>query len=70
VCQGGKLRLGLEEPLPRVGEEAGPVKDSKRQNKKQEKAKVTRGEALKMPAKFQLRKRSQSPSPIFYGVPW
>ena len=53
-----------------MGEEAGPVKDSKRQNKKQEKAKVTRGEALKMPAKFQLRKRSQSPSPIFYGVPW
>lgn len=70
MCQGGKLRLGLEEPLPRVGEEAGPVKDSERQDKQQEKARVTRGEALKMPANFQLRKRSQCPSPIFHGVPW
>lgn len=58
MCQGGKLRLGLEEPLPGVREKAGPVKDSKRQDKQQEKAKVTRGEALKMPEKFQLRKRS------------
>ena len=58
MCQGEKPRLGLEEPLPGEGEEVGPVKASEGQDKQQEEAKVTRvGEALKRPARFQLRKR-------------
>lgn len=48
-------------------QEAGPVRD-REAGQQQEEAKVTRGETLKMPATFQLRRRSQGTPSFSYMV--